>query len=111
MPSPDLTTPAPPRPAAVPVVSSGARHAELFRGLDHAYMMQTELVAAFLVWGGIGWLLDRALGTRPVLLVLGSLIGYAAGLYLLWIRAQRMDAEERAAAADPAAGEGVGRVG
>jgi ATP synthase protein I len=91
-------------------VTSGT-HAALFRGMDQAYMMQGDLIAAILVWSGIGWLLDRALGTRPVLLVLGSLIGYAAGMYLIWLRSQRMDADERgAAAADPAAGEGVGRV-
>jgi ATP synthase protein I len=77
--------------------------------MDHAYMMQGDLLAAILVWSGAGWLLDRVLGTRPVLLVLGALLGYAAGLYLVWLRSQRMDAEEREAA-DPTNGEGVGRV-
>jgi ATP synthase protein I len=110
MPSPDRTTPAPPRPAAVSAVASGPRTAELFRGMDHAYMMQVELIAAIAVWGGVGWLLDRAMGTRPILLVLGALIGYAAGLYLIWLRAQRMDAEELAAT-DRVATEGVGRAG
>jgi F0F1-type ATP synthase assembly protein I len=79
--------------------------------MDQAYLMQGDLIAAILVWSGIGWFLDRALGTRPVLLVLGALIGYAAGMYLIWLRSQRMDADDRAAAAaDPVAGEGVGRV-
>jgi len=109
MPLPDPSTPPSPRPAAVPAVEPGSRHAALFRGMDHAYMMQGDLIAAILVWGGAGWLLDRALGTRPVLLVLGALLGYAAGLYLVWLRSQRMDAEELAAA-DPTTGEGVGRV-
>jgi len=32
-----------------------------------------------LVWGGLGWLLDRWLGTEPWLLTVGSLVGIAAG--------------------------------
>ncbi|MFU8840433.1 MAG: AtpZ/AtpI family protein [Nitriliruptoraceae bacterium] len=113
MPSPDLSTPAPPPPATAGVMS-GSGNAALFRGMDHAYMMQVELLAAIVVWGGAGWLVDRAIGTRPVFLVLGALVGYAAGLYLVWLRSQRMDAEERAATAADAAharGQEVDRVG
>jgi|GEM_PF-1684669 len=63
-------------------------------------MMQVELLAALLVWGGAGWLADRWLGSGPWLTVLGALVGYAAGFYLMWLRSMRMDAEE---AADDAA--------
>lgn len=109
MPATDPATPTPPRTAAVSAVTSGVRSAAMFRGVDQAYMMQGDLIAAILVWAGIGWLLDRALGTRPVLLVVGSLIGYAAGMYLIWLRSQRMDAEERADAAGTAPDEGERR--
>jgi ATP synthase protein I len=36
-------------------------------------------LGAVLVWGGLGWLLDRWLGTEPWLLTVGSLVGIAAG--------------------------------
>lgn len=71
-------------------------NAALWRGLDHAHMMQVELVAAMLLWGGAGWALDRWLGSGPWLTVVGSLVGYAAGFYLIWLRSQRMDAEDAA---------------
>jgi F0F1-type ATP synthase assembly protein I len=40
------------------------------------------LVAGVLAWGGIGWLLDRWLGTR-YLVALGILVGMAGAFYLI----------------------------
>jgi ATP synthase protein I len=40
------------------------------------------------VGGGIGWLLDRWLGTSPLLLILFFLVGAAAGMYNV-VRAAR----------------------
>lgn len=95
--------------ASVSVDRRGA-NAALWRGLDHAHMMQVELIVAMLTWGGIGYLVDRQLGWGPWLTVLGSFVGYAAGLYLVWLRSQRMDADERAAAG-PATEPGGGPRG
>lgn len=103
MPPPDPSTPVSWRPAATEGGASDgerSRNAALWRGLDHASMMQVELIAALLIWGGIGWLVDRWLGSGPWLTVVGALVGYAAGFYLIWLRSARMDAEE---AADSAA--------
>ena len=36
-------------------------------------------------WGGLA--LDRRIGTTPVLLILGILLGFAAGLWTLYARA------------------------
>ncbi|MFO7779690.1 MAG: AtpZ/AtpI family protein [Nitriliruptoraceae bacterium] len=59
-------------------------------------MMQVELIAALLIWGGAGWLVDRWLDSGPWFTVLGALVGYAAGFYLVWLRSQRMDADDAA---------------
>ena len=64
---------------------------ELGAGLDHSSIMGVELIAGFLTWAGIGWLLDRWLGTGPWLLVIGALVGNAAGLYLVFLRSKRME--------------------
>jgi len=66
-------------------------------GLDHSSIMAVELIAAFLTWGGIGWLVDAWLGTAPWGLLIGSLIGMAAGLYLIYLRASRMEGYDRLA--------------
>lgn len=110
----DPRTPVSWRAAAAEGRDAGAErssNAALWRGLDHASMMQVELIAALLIWGGAGWLLDRWLGSGPWLTVLGALVGYAAGFYLIWLRSQRMDAEdlaERAAIAAQGAGTAAG---
>lgn len=70
----------------------------LWTGVDQASTMGMELVAGILVWAGIGYLVDRWLGTGPWLLALGALVGNAAGLYLVWLHSARMqDALERQA--------------
>lgn len=93
-------------------------------GLDHSGVMGMELMSAILLWTGIGWLADRWLGTGPWLLVVGGLIGNSAGIYLIWLRSARMEADERRATearrlrpaaaagqATPAAGQAPPAVG
>ena len=67
-----------------------------WRGVDQSNVMGVELLAATLTWAGIGWLLDRWLGTGPWFLGVGAVVGNAAGLYLIWLRGARMDREEAA---------------
>ena len=70
----------------------------LWQGLDQGSIMGVELMSAILTWAGLGWLADRWLGTGPWLLVVGALIGNAAGIYLIWLRSGRMDARDGDAA-------------
>ena len=69
-------------------------------GLDNSSIMGVELMVAIVVWTGIGWLLDEWLGTGPVLMIVGALVGNFAGLYLIWLRSGRMEDAERRAAAE-----------
>lgn len=47
--------------------------------LAHIAGMGTELVSAILAGGGIGWLLDYWLGTRPTALIVGLILGILVG--------------------------------
>ena len=46
-----------------------------------AYAAGITLVAAVVSFCGLGWLLDKWLGTDPWLLIAGIVFGSAAGLY------------------------------
>lgn len=43
------------------------------------------LLSGLLVWGGLGLLIDRLLGTGFFVL-LGLLLGISAAMYLVWLR-------------------------
>lgn len=59
-----------------------------------------EFLAAILTWGGIGYLLDRWLGTDPWLLIAGLVLGNGLGIYLLWVRSNAdVTPDQRAAEA------------
>jgi ATP synthase protein I len=44
------------------------------------------LLSALLVWGGIGFLIDRLAGTPKVFTAIGMIVGAAAGIYLVYLR-------------------------
>ncbi len=48
--------------------------------LNSALKVSTELIGGIVVGCGLGWLVDRALGTWPGLFVTGFLLGAAAGM-------------------------------
>jgi len=43
------------------------------------------LLSGLMIWGGIGWGLDRWLGTTYLVLV-GMLLGAGSSIYLVWLR-------------------------
>lgn len=55
-------------------------------GVDHCNVMSLELLSGILIWGGAGWLLDGWLGTAHWFFGFGVMLGFAAGLYLVWLR-------------------------
>ncbi|MGI8574251.1 MAG: AtpZ/AtpI family protein [Egibacteraceae bacterium] len=73
----------PQRPHALFVQSAVWRNREDGPGWD---ALLSEFLSALLVWGGLGWLADRWLGTEPWLLAFGLVLGNGLGLYLLWLR-------------------------
>lgn len=59
---------------------------QLWQAADSGWVLMVELIAATFTWGGIGWLLDRWLGTAPWFMITGFVIGWSTGIYLAWVR-------------------------
>ncbi|MCI0687092.1 MAG: AtpZ/AtpI family protein [Sporichthyaceae bacterium] len=55
------------------------------QGPGDGYVIIAYLLSGMILWGGVGWLLDRWLGTGFLLLI-GLLIGAAASVYLVYVR-------------------------
>lgn len=71
-----------------------------------AFRMVAELVSGLVVGGGIGWLLDRWLGTSPWLLVVFFVLGAAAGIMNVFRAAREMNAVRERAEAEQKAEAG-----
>jgi ATP synthase protein I len=63
------------------------------RGMAYGMRLAAEMVAAVVVGGGIGWGLDRWLGSKPWLFLLFFLLGFAAGVLNVLRGYERMQKE------------------
>ncbi|MDH5667116.1 MAG: AtpZ/AtpI family protein [Nitrospira sp.] len=62
----------------------------LYAGLSQAVRIGTDLLAALIVGGGLGWAVDTyLLGSTPWGLVVGLIFGVAAGIRNAYRSAQR----------------------
>jgi ATP synthase protein I len=68
---------------------------DFYAGAGEAWTMVTELLTATAVWGAIGYGLDRAFGTWPILFAIGAVVGHATGIYIILLRAKRMSERAR----------------
>ena len=62
-------------------------------GLGRAMRVGTELVAAVVVGGGIGWLIDKGLNTFPLAFIIMIFLGFAAGVRNMARALKEMNAE------------------
>jgi ATP synthase protein I len=60
--------------------SSSAGNAENGNAMGKALRISTELVGGVIVGAGLGWLIDKALGTWPAFFIVLFLLGAAAGM-------------------------------
>ncbi len=61
----------------------------MYGGIGEAWNYLSTIIAGIAVWAGAGYGLDHLLGTKPVLFVIGALVGNFAGIYLVYVRAFR----------------------
>ena len=50
---------------------------------DQGWVALSYLISGMVVWGFIGWLIDRWIGSNGVAMGIGAVLGAAGGIYLL----------------------------
>jgi F0F1-type ATP synthase assembly protein I len=65
-----------------------------------AWTVLAHLISGPLLYGGLGWLLDRWLDTAPVFLAIGIIGGMALALYTVWLRYGALDRRTPSASSD-----------
>jgi F0F1-type ATP synthase assembly protein I len=63
-------------------------------GMGIGWAITSTLIAGILVWGGLGYLVDRLVGTERVFTVVGFILGAAGGIYLVYLRYGREDGRD-----------------
>ena len=63
------------------VDGSASRRATDHSGFARGFRLSSELVAGVLVGSGIGWLIDKGLGTLPWGMFVFAMLGFAAGVW------------------------------
>lgn len=61
--------------------------------MGYGFRVATELVGGVLVGAGIGWGLDRLLGTSPWLLIVFLMLGFGAGINNVLRATKKLDRE------------------
>ena len=65
-----------------------------------AWTVLAHLISGPALYGGLGWLADRWLGTAPVFLAVGIIGGMVLSLYLVWVRYGALDRMPPSASSD-----------
>jgi ATP synthase protein I len=65
---------------------SGPRKSEAWSGMGIGWAITSTLVAGMVTVGGLGYLLDRVLGTGTVFTAIGFVLGAASGIYIVYLR-------------------------
>jgi F0F1-type ATP synthase assembly protein I len=71
------------------------------KGADEGWAVMTTLLGGFIVWGGIGWLLDRWWETK-VFTPIGLIVGMALGIYAVVAKFGLLHGPEEKRPTDPA---------
>ena len=77
-----------------------AHHSSGPHGEAAAWTVLAYLLSGPLLYGGLGWLADRWLGTSPVFVLIGILGGMALALYVVWVRYGAHDRRPPSASSD-----------
>ncbi len=55
-------------------------------GMAIGWAVTGTMLGGIAAWGGLGYLLDRLLGTQHVFVTIGFVLGAAGGTYIVWLR-------------------------
>jgi ATP synthase protein I len=81
------------------IAPQGPEDQPVYSQAQHAWRMVIELVSGLLIGFAIGYGLDRLFGTTPVLIVIFTLLGFAAGVRVMIRTAQELQNSAQAATA------------
>ena len=79
--------------SAYTVALMTARHQpdDAWSGMGTGWAITSTMVGGIAAWGGLGYLVDRLIGTDGVFFAVGAILGAVGAIYLVWLRYGRDD--------------------
>jgi ATP synthase protein I len=71
------------------------RRGNAWSGMGTGWSITSTLIAGMAAWGGVGYLVDRLVGTHDVFVGIGIVLGGAGGIYIVYLRYGRGNGGER----------------
>jgi ATP synthase protein I len=65
---------------------SGPRKSDAWSGMGIGWAITSTLVGGIVTVGGLGYLLDKVLGTETMFTAIGIVLGAASGIYIVYLR-------------------------
>jgi F0F1-type ATP synthase assembly protein I len=59
---------------------------DAWAGVGIGWGITATMIAGIVVWGGLGYLIDRLAGTSRVFFAIGIILGAVAGTYIVYLR-------------------------
>lgn len=75
----------PPAYTVTPMAPRDQRN-ESWGGMATGWAITGTMIGGMAAWGGLGYLLDRLLGTQHVFVTAGFVLGAAGATYIVWLR-------------------------
>jgi F0F1-type ATP synthase assembly protein I len=67
-------------------MTSRERRDDAWAGMGTGWAITATMAGGIAAWGGLGYLVDRLVGTEHVFLPIGFVVGAAGAVYLIWLR-------------------------
>jgi F0F1-type ATP synthase assembly protein I len=69
----------------------GPQRGNAWSGMGIGWGITSTMIAGILVWGGLGYLLDRLAGTTHAFTTIGIVLGAGGATYIVYLRYGRED--------------------
>jgi F0F1-type ATP synthase assembly protein I len=67
-------------------MTAGPRRDDAWSGMGTGWAISATLLGGMLAWGGVGYLIDRLLGTVHVFTAIGFVLGGIGAIYVVYLK-------------------------
>ncbi len=75
-------------------MSAPGQRYDAWSGMGVGWSVTSLMVGGIAVWGGLGYLADRLIGTDGIFFAVGAILGSVCATYLVWLHYGRGEGGE-----------------